>query len=199
MYTIGDFDWDRVGNNFGPEFYAFGSLDPHSEYDTVEGAFEDELSESQLISLEQDYKFEIYKKPESMNEEVEELFDDLEFAGDDSAREIAKKLNKLGVQPIKTVDVPLVFINDLTGLDTISFDGDEGIYREVSGDTSDSGGYNDECLFSDGREITFDDIASKHGGDCAVPMEYISGTSFSFDEEISIGELIDAGCLKEQE
>lgn len=198
MYTIGDFDWDRVARNFGIG-HEFLSCDPDDEYASVEDPFEDELSESQLISLEQDYKFEIYKKPESMNKEVEELFDDLEFAGDDSAREIAKKLNKLGVQPIKTVDVPLVFVNNLAGLDTVSFDGGEGIYREVSGDTSDSGGYNDECLFSDGREITFNGIASKHGGDYAVPVESISGTSFSFDEEISIGELIDAGCLKETE
>lgn len=198
MYTIGDFDWDRAASNFGIG-YEFLSCDPDDEYATVEDPYEGELSESQLISLEQDYKFEIYKKPESMNEEVEELFDDLEFADGEDAQEIAKKLNELGVKPIKTVDVPLVFVNNLTGLDTVSFDCDEGIYREVSGDTADSGVYNDECLFSDGREITFDGIASKHGGDVAVPMESISGTSFSFDEEISIGELIDAGCLKETE
>lgn len=198
MYTIGDFDWNRVAHNFGIG-YGFLSCDPDDEYATIENPFEDELSESQLISLEQDYKFEIYKKPESMSEEVEDVFDDLEFADGEDARELAEKLNKLGVKPIKTVDVPLVFVSNITGLKTISFDCDEGIYCEVSGDTADSGGYNDDGLYSDGREIMLDDIASNHGGDCAVPMESISGTSFSFDEEISIGELIDAGCLKETE
>lgn len=199
MYTIGDFDWDRVGNNFGPEFYSFNSLDPHNEYDTIEGPLEDFLSENQLISLEEDYEFEIYKKPESMSEEVEDVFDDLEFAGGDSARELADKLNKLGVKPIKTVSVPLVFASNFVGLQTISFDGDAGLYCEISGDTADSGGYNDDGLYSDGREIMLDDIASKHGGDCAVPLERITGTSFNFSDEISIEQLIDTGCLKEQE
>lgn len=199
MYTIGDFDWDRVGNNFGPEFYAFDSLDPHNEYDTIEGAFEDELSENQLISLEQDYKFEIYKRPDSMSEEIDDLFFDLDGAVDDDAREIAAKLNKLGVKPVKTVSVPLVFVSNITGLETISFAGDEGIYCEISGDTADSGGYNDDGLYSDGREITLNGIARKNGGDFAVAMEDIVGTSFNFSDDISIGELIDAGCLKEQE
>lgn len=198
MYTIGDFDWDRVARSFGIG-YGFLSCDPDDEYATLENPYEDELSESQLISLEQDYKFEIYKKPESMSEEVEDVFDDLEFADGEDALDIAKKLNELGVKPIKTVDVPLVFVSNITGLKTISFDCDEGIYCEISGNTADSGGYNDDGLYSDGHETSLDSIASKHGGDCAVPLERITGRSFSFDKEISIGELIDAGCLKETE
>ena len=198
MYTIGDFDWDRVARNFGIG-YEFLSCDPGDEYASVENPFEDELSEDQLISLEQDYKFEIYKRPESMSEEAEDVFDDLEFAEGEDARELAEKINELGVKPIKTVSVPLVFVGNITGLDTVSFDGDEGIYREVSGDTADSGGYNDDMLYSDGHTTSLDSIASKHGGDCAVALERITGRSFSFDKEISIDELIDAGCLKETE
>lgn len=197
-YTLGDFDWDKVQKEFGfgYELSFANQNQEEAELEDVEGGISDEL----LSELDQDYEFEIYKMPESKTDEMERLLSDMESGGYDDARAAAEALKKMGVQPIKTVTVPLVFLNSPYISDRLAFDCDEGIFYEASGDTADSsGGYNDDALFSDGREITCDAIAKQNGGDFAVPMSEFEGSSFSFDREASIEALIDAGCLKERE
>ena len=160
-YTLGDFDWDKVQKvfGFGYELSFVNQNQEEAEFEDVEGGLSDEL----LSELDQDCEFEVYKMPENKTDEMERLLFDMESGGSDSARSAAEKLKKLGIQPIKTVTVPLVFVNCPYISDRLAFDCDEGIFYEASGDTSDSsGGYNDDALFSDGREITRDKIAKQN-------------------------------------
>lgn len=197
-YTLGDFDWGKVHDQFGFGYELSFMNQEQEEAESEDSA--DSVSDEILSELEQDHEFEVYKLPETRTDEMERLLFDMETAGYDDARAAAEKLKKLGVQPIKTVTVPLVFINNLYARERLAFDCDEGIFYEVSGDTADSsGGSNEEALYSDGREITCDTIAEQNSGDIAVPTSEFEGASFSFDREASIEALIGAGCLKERE
>ena len=198
-YTIGDFDWEKVNDEFGFG-YEFKSADPRDSYASTENPLEDFLDDYQLTSLEQDYSFEIYKEPENPSEEVEKLLSSMRFSGSDSAKSAAQEIKKLGVKPIKTVTKSLVFINDFYGEELLSFSGSSGMSLEISGDTaSSSGGYNEDAIYSDGRKISIDSIAKENGGDIAIPLQEFENASFSFETVVSIEEIIDAGCLKEQE
>lgn len=197
-YTIGDFDWDKVHDKFGFG-YELEWADPESSYEEREELV-DVLGDDEMISLEQDYSFEIYKELEEPSEEIEKLLSDMRFSGSDSAKAAAREIKKLGVQPIKTVTKSLVFVNDLYGQEILSFSGSDGISLERSGDTADSsGGYNDDALYSDGRRISISSIAKENGGDIAIPLQEFENASFSFEDNVSLEELIDAGCLKERE
>lgn len=198
-YTLGDFDWEKVGDEFGFG-YEIEYANPFDKYATVENPMEDDLDDYQLTSLEQDYEFEIYKEPENPSEEIEKLLSDMRFSGSDSAKAAAHEIKKLGVKPIKTVTKSLVFINGLYGEEILSVSTTDGMSLEISGDTgSSSGGYNEDAIYSDGRKISIDSIAKENGGDIAIPLQEFESASFSFEDNVSIEEIIDAGCLKERE
>lgn len=197
-YTVGDFDWEKVSDKFGFG-NRFNSAEPDDRYVEFEDVV-DFLSDDEMMSLEQDYSFEIYKEPEDPSEEIEKLLSDMRRSGSDSAQAASEKIKKLGVQPIKTATKSLVFVNDLHGEELLSFSGMDGISLERSGGTAESsGGYNNDGLYSDGRKISISSIAKENGGDIAVPLQEFESASFSFTDDVSLEELVDAGCLKERE
>ena len=195
-YTLDLIDWKKYANWHGLTPVPFEHEDPLSDYAEDGVNFDDDFDGDEILfedlfpdgysELARRYTVAVFDPPADMSEDARAICDSIKW---NNANYDVDRLKALGVEPIKTIKVSCVYIDDPSVSMWVTFEGDsDRIESEIVGRTVGGGGSHDPALYVEGEKMRpgdyLDSVADAYGGQFAVILEYAAaGVPFKVQYE----------------